>query len=228
MLDKFTKEEIKTAIDISKTYTEILKNLKESTAGNKYKSLKSVIARHDIDLTEFNLRRDTHIDNVKIPKVTYTYDQILIEDSQYSSSNLKKRLVRDKLIVDICVECGIGNVWNKKPIILQLDHINGKHNDNRIENLRILCPNCHSQTSNYSNKSTGKFCKQCSNKIHKTNKSGLCQSCSRKGNKNSFGKNRRVERPPKEVLLDLLRNNAYDTVGKMYGVSGNAIRKWLK
>lgn len=49
--------------------------------------------------------------------------------------------------------CGIGNEWNGKPLTLQLDHINGDHSDNRLENLRILCPNCHSQTSTWGMKS---------------------------------------------------------------------------
>jgi len=53
---------------------------------------------------------------------------------------------------DKCVECGIGNEYNGKPITLELDHINGDNLDNKLENLRILCPNCHSQTPTYKSK----------------------------------------------------------------------------
>ena len=76
--------------------------------------------------------------------------EILIQDSDYSSTvRLKIRLIRDGLLKNECYECGLNSIWNDKPIVLQIDHINGDNRDNRIENLRILCPNCHSQTNTF-------------------------------------------------------------------------------
>ena len=69
--------------------------------------------------------------------------------SQYQSNKLRKRLIDENIFKNECNECGLGNKWNGKEITLHLDHINGDSNDHRIENLRILCPNCHSQTITY-------------------------------------------------------------------------------
>lgn len=58
-------------------------------------------------------------------------------------TRLKEKVIKNKLLKYECSECGI-SMWRNKPLILQLDHINGDNRDNRIENLRLLCPNCHS------------------------------------------------------------------------------------
>lgn len=81
----------------------------------------------------------------------YKLEDILVEKSTYKSIyRLKLRLVAEGRLNKICDICGLGDIWNGKPITLQLDHINGIPNDHRIENLRFLCPNCHSQTHNFS------------------------------------------------------------------------------
>lgn len=85
----------------------------------------------------------------------YELSDILIENSNYASiSCLKKRLVNEGYLEYKCACCGISE-WMGKPISLQLDHINGNNRDHRIENLRFLCPNCHSQTDTYAGKNKG-------------------------------------------------------------------------
>jgi hypothetical protein len=63
-------------------------------------------------------------------------------------TNLKRRLVEAGLLPACCVECGIGQ-WRDRPLALELHHINGDGRDNRLENLALLCPNCHSQTDSW-------------------------------------------------------------------------------
>ena len=68
---------------------------------------------------------------------------------QYKTTKLKVRLINEGIVDQKCVWCGITDTWNDKPVVLHLDHINGIHNDHRLENLRLLCPNCHSQTDTW-------------------------------------------------------------------------------
>jgi len=70
---------------------------------------------------------------------------------QYSTNKLKQRLFSEGIKEKVCEGCGIVE-WNNKPIVLQLDHINGNSHDHRLENLRVLCPNCHSQTDTWCGK----------------------------------------------------------------------------
>lgn len=77
---------------------------------------------------------------------------IFCENSKARREYIKRLIILNELIEYKCGECGMGTIWNEKIISLQLDHINGVRNDNRIENLRFLCPNCHSQTESYCNK----------------------------------------------------------------------------
>jgi hypothetical protein len=70
----------------------------------------------------------------------------------YSSHKIRQRLIADGLKEDKCEECGIGNVYNGKPLSMHLDHIDGNHYNHVFKNLRILCPNCHSQTETHGSK----------------------------------------------------------------------------
>lgn len=82
----------------------------------------------------------------------YNIDEIFIENSKIKRDQIKNIIIKENLIEYICSDCGNDGIWNNKVMSLQLDHINGVRNDNRIENLRFLCPNCHSQTETFCNK----------------------------------------------------------------------------
>jgi 5-methylcytosine-specific restriction endonuclease McrA len=66
-----------------------------------------------------------------------------------SNAVLKARLLADGTLKNECSECGQDGVWNGKPLVMQMDHINGNNRDNRPDNLRMLCPNCHTQTNTF-------------------------------------------------------------------------------
>ena len=76
-------------------------------------------------------------------------EDVCIENGKYHRGGLKRRLIKEKILEEKCYICNINNIWNNKKLVLQLDHINGNNKDNRLENLRMLCPNCHSQTETF-------------------------------------------------------------------------------
>ena len=84
----------------------------------------------------------------------YTNEQVFTENSLYPRKDIKKRIIDQQLILYECDLCGNRGFHNGKILTLQLDHINGKAEDNRLINLRFLCPNCHSQTSTYAGKAS--------------------------------------------------------------------------
>lgn len=91
------------------------------------------------------------------PQIPHNYipdEKVFVENSEYVNNriNLKERILKNGWMEYRCVECGLEGEWNGKPLVLQLDHINGRNNDHRLENLRFLCPNCHTQTPTYAGK----------------------------------------------------------------------------
>ena len=110
-----------------------------------------------------------------------------------------------------CEICGISN-WNGKYITLVLHHIDGEHSNNKLENLQILCPNCHSQTANYAGKSSKKHLKA-NKKINKKGKVKLKVV---------------LKQPPisREDLKNKIRKDSFVSIAKEYGVTDNSVRKW--
>ena len=83
--------------------------------------------------------------------------EVLVEDSYMSATaGLRQRLIGEGLKEYRCEVCGLTE-WNGVPIPLELDHINGRRDDNRIENLRLICPNCHAQTPTYRGRNIGRY-----------------------------------------------------------------------
>ena len=209
-------DRLRNLVESHTSYTGIMKTLGLATSGDSLKVLKNRIIRENIDTSHFFINKGR---KEEIPLL-----DLLVNGRDTSSKDLKKKLIKGGYLKEICSECGIGNIWNNKPITLHLDHINGDHSDNRLENLRIICPNCHSQTKTFGTRRLKKdsSCKFCGRKIDK--KSIRCRSCAAKQTQK-----RKVEnRPSKEELKKLLITHSYVGIGKLYGVSDNTIRKWMK
>jgi hypothetical protein len=140
--------QIREAIQNSFSKAGTIKALGLNVSGGNYKILDNFISKHNIDTSHWT--GQGHLKNKKNPwnKSKNKTEDLLVTGSTFQTFKLKQRLLNEGLIQNKCFECGIIS-WNGKEISLHLDHINGKSNDHRIENLRMLCPNCHSQTDTY-------------------------------------------------------------------------------
>lgn len=212
---------------------EILRKLNIIGAGGNYKTLEKYIKLYEIDTSHFTGAAWNQGKNFKPFCIKIEIKDILVENSTYSSSsNLKKRLYSEKIKFPKCECCGIEK-WMDKEISLELDHINGINTDNRIENLRILCPNCHSQTLTFRRKKNIKpkkikkvkekiinNCKNCNNKTE--NKSFCSIDCQKKYNRRNIPLKNELE----ESIEKIGKN--FSAIGRYFNVTDNTVRQWFK
>lgn len=138
---------------------------------------------------------------------------------------VKRKIIKDKLIPYECNLCHI-NDWKDDRLVLQLDHINGNSQDNRLKNLRLLCPNCHSQTDTFCGRNrNGKiyktcYCMDCDIKISYGRL--RCKECS------DIHKTAKVDWPDHDKLVKMVEESSYRKVGKIFNVSGETVRNRVK
>lgn len=220
-------EEFQELLNTSNSFVDILIKVGLDPYNGNHKTLNHRIREEgfDISILEQNRKknREKHIKFLAERK-SYSLEDILVENSNYGNFHLKQRLLSNNIIENKCSNCGNEGEWCGEKLTLQLDHINGINNDNRLENLRLLCPNCHSQTDTYSGKHNKKpqYCVDCNASINKGHT--RCKSCSAKIN----GINQRKFQISKEELEDLIKKYPMTTIGKMLDVSDNAVRKRCK
>lgn len=146
-------EDIFEAVKNSHSFRETMNVLRKKTPGGNYNTLKNRIDTLKLDTSHFTgkawKRGKTVIQDSRLSK--YTVDEIFSENSPTSSSEIRRLILKNKLKQYECEICKIGE-WRNQPISLELDHINGNRKDHRIESIRWLCPNCHSQTLNWRGK----------------------------------------------------------------------------
>lgn len=113
-----------------------------------YNKIKKVIEKYDLSTSHFGTIKVSPSGNGRNKFTKMADDEFFCENTKHSGQNIIDRLINGKFKEYKCEECGLTE-WNNKPIRLQIHHINGIHTDNRLENLQILCPNCHTQTDTY-------------------------------------------------------------------------------
>lgn len=127
------------AIKNSSSIKDILRYLGLSTSGDAYKQVRKWVAYHELELPTY----------YRAAFKSRTLEDRLQKGLRTKSSKLLVDLVAAELKQNKCEECGQGNIWNGKPLTLHLDHIDGDHDNNLLENLRVLCPHCHQQTPTF-------------------------------------------------------------------------------
>lgn len=207
----YSHEDFANIVANSVNYADCMRNLGyASLSGDSVKILKQRITEENLSIEHFTLNPRNNI---------HTEDEVFCVNSE-ASQNTVRRYYKAKYPQEKCSICGQELTWNNQPLTLILDHINGTNTDNRLENLRWVCPNCNSQlpTTNARNPHHRKYyCVDCGKQI--SHGAIRCMECAAKNQ-------RAVERPSREELKELIRTKPFTHIGKQFGIGDNGIRKW--
>lgn len=216
------KQELICIVNSSDTFAKILSYFNLTNKGGNIVTLKKRCQFDEIDLSHIKLGINSNQGRKFISRCK-KLEELLIKDSDSNRRNIKRRLIAEGVLENKCEECGSLPEWKGKPLVMVLDHKNGDARDYRRENLRLICPNCNSQTPTFAGRNA-----------HKTKKIFRCR-CGKEVNfgfniciKCAAKKRRKVERPDIEVLKKQIGELGFVGTGRLYGVSDNAIRKWIK
>lgn len=232
----YTEEQFKKAVKTSTSIHQVLIKLGVVAEGGNYREFHRALKNWPCDTSHLTgkLWSKGKIIGPKRPIMVY-----LANEARINSATLRKRLIREGIFKNECCVCGLSK-WLGTPISLELDHINGNHEDNTLSNLRVVCPNCHAQTDNYrgrnqirakenreerdAKKSTGslleKMPKLCTCGSIMSRKSTMCREC-------NAHRQAKIEWPSIEELMSKLAQSNFSKLGRELGVSDNAIRKHL-
>jgi hypothetical protein len=176
---RYDESEARRAVEESLSFAEALRRLGMRAAGGNHLTLKKYVRLWQIPTDHFDplfaQRRALGRRSIK------PLDEILVEDSNYSRGSLKKRLYAAGLKQRACELCGQGELWRGRRMALILDHVNGVATDNRLENLRIVCPNCAATFDTHCGRNlrlvNDRVCEACDGRIdHRTSTSAIAPS----------------------------------------------------
>jgi Zn finger protein HypA/HybF involved in hydrogenase expression len=222
----WTDNLLREAVESNYSMAAVLRTLELHVNGSSSRVLKKHIERLGLSVSHF--KKSNIKENFK--NKTIPYEKVFKENSLVDSSVLKSAVKRWEVIPHLCKGCGNTGTHNGQPLVLQLDHENGIRNDNRKENLRYLCPNCHSQTPTFSRAKAVLTlkCKNCKQNF-RTNKNKIfcSKTCSGLGSKNrELISIRKVNH--EEVFKVFQKNGTFLGTAKKFGISDNAVKKIVK
>ena len=224
------REELLDVVNNSDSINKILKHFNIRSVATSYKTLRKRLEEENINFMHIprglNCNKGKSLKRTKLP-----IEQVLVENSTYSRSNLKRRILEENILENKCSICGQLPIWNNIELIMIIDHINGCFDDNRIQNLRMLCPNCNTQQTTFGGGNTkkAKMLKQnpelrgkdlCSCGELKYKYAKTCRKCLTK-------LQRRFE-ITKEVLEKELTELPITKIAEKHGVRDSSIRKRAK
>ncbi len=225
IIDQYTKAELEQIVSISTSYRDLARKLGYSNtcSGDTVKNLKKWF--EDFDTSHFQTFNSI-TDNLQ---KELNPEDIFIINSKASQSTLRKYYKKGNYSEYKCSICGQKPIWNGKELTLILDHANGINNDDNLENLRWVCPNCNQQLDTTGSRNPYRkifakkyYCQDCGKEISKG--SNRCMACEAKSRMIPLDE-MRVSR---EELKDLIRNKSFVEIGRQFSVTDNSIRKWCK
>ena len=216
ILSNYSNEEFKRIVSISNSYKDCLQQLGyNSFSGDTINLVKKRIKELNLSTEHFLSKSPTK----------RNFENVFCKNSTASQKTLREWYIKGNYTKYECSICGQQPFWNGKELTLILDHINGINKDDRLENLRWVCPNCNYQldTTNGKNKTHKEhslnYCIDCGEIISRQAK--RCLKCSNKAKTNQI-----VNKISREELKQLIRTTPFTQIGIKFGVSDNAVRKW--
>lgn len=217
IIRNYSREEMQKLLDTSNSYSDILRKIGLNPKGGNPATLKEVIKEYNLDEDQLNKNRSQLYSDLghksansrqRSSEEFFSYSDIFIDGTR-----LRERLLKEELKEYKCERCGISE-WNGQPIVLQVHHKDGNRYNNKLTNLVLLCPNCHSQTDTFAGKN-----------VHHPN--GIEQK-SKPESKSKSKSQLSSKRPTREELKELIYSLPFTKIGEKFGVSDNAVRKWCK
>jgi hypothetical protein len=230
----FPEDQFREAVARALCWSDVLRELGYETKGHNIRTVQRWAQRWQVSTEHFDADR---VRALAGRRRAQPLQDVLIEGSTYSRGKLKERLIREGLKRPVCEMCGQGEKWHGAPMSMVLDHVNGQADDNRLENLRIVCPNCNATLDTHCgrNMPRQRVCPSCQEAFVPRDR--LHRYCTERcwgvdARRLYLGvphpEARRVPRPSLEQLQADIESMSMVAVGKKYGVSDNAVRKWLR
>ena len=190
--------------------------------GNSYRIFHRYVKDYNLDISHFQQNKICE-GNFNMKGKKYSLNEYLKSNS-IRSKVLIKKLIEENVKERKCERCN-NTEWEGELIPLEVHHIDGNHFNNSLDNIQLLCPNCHFLTENFRGRQNKKnkqyFCKKCGKTISRWSYTGLCVNCTKENQ-------RKTIRPEAEELKTMLFEMSFSEVARKFGVSDNTIRKWCK
>jgi hypothetical protein len=226
---RFGEAEVRRAVAASSSFAETLRRLGLGPSGGNWRTLQRYCRDWGIPTDHFDPYAASRGRRGAVP-----LEQVLVAGSNYPRKDVKRRLFEQGIKARRCELCGQGELWRGRRMALIIDHINGIRDDHRLENLRIVCPNCAATLETHCgrrNHLTPRRCAECEREFKPRSRTHrFCsRPCAARRPRASSPRPdlRRVERPSEADLLAEIRATSLSAVGRRYGVSATAVRKWV-